>query len=152
MERQEILLITERTERTPNTSGKDWWKIPGGTLDDPNENIGDCAVREVFEETGVRCEFVAILAFRHLHNYRFGKSDIYFICLMKPLSREINKDDHEIDKCQWTPLSEYFAMDHLRRVQMSAKEAVQKYLADYTRCLTTTDVSYGNSKGIVYSA
>jgi hypothetical protein len=34
---------------------------------------------EVFEETGVRTEFVSILGIRHGHNIAFGKSDMFFL-------------------------------------------------------------------------
>jgi hypothetical protein len=90
----------------------------------------------------------SMLINNYAHNNR---SDIYFICLMKPLSRDINKDDHEIDKCQWTPLKDYFAMTHLRAVQLAAKEAVKNYLADPSKCLTSTDISYKDSKARLYS-
>jgi ADP-ribose pyrophosphatase YjhB (NUDIX family) len=46
-------------------------KIPGGAIDS-GEDIADAAIREVFEETGVKTEFVTMLSFRHLHNFRFG--------------------------------------------------------------------------------
>jgi 8-oxo-dGTP pyrophosphatase MutT (NUDIX family) len=153
IQNEEILLVTEKTRRHVDEQLVPW-KIPGGTLDDPNEEIGSCAEREVFEETGVKCEFVAILGFRHMHGYRFGKSDIYFICLMKPITKEIIKDDHEIDKCQWVPLSEYFAMNSLGNVQMAAKEAIQRYLKDPSKHLTHSDVSLYNpkyGKGTMYA-
>lgn len=40
---------------------------------------GAGAVREVLEETGVQCEFEAVLAFRHAHAFAFSKSDLFFI-------------------------------------------------------------------------
>ncbi len=72
MENRQILLIRERYQSIePNR--KDMWKIPTGTLDKPGENIAECAVREVQEETGCTSEFIGVIGFRHLHNYRFGK-------------------------------------------------------------------------------
>lgn len=61
---------------------------------------------------------------------------------MKPLSREIKKDDHEIEKCEWIPLEKYFQMTHLRKVQLAAKEAVQRYIRDSSKCLTLKDISH----------
>jgi 8-oxo-dGTP pyrophosphatase MutT (NUDIX family) len=46
---------------------------------DQGEDIPAGAVREVFEETGVRTEFVSILGIRHGHNIAFGKSDMFFL-------------------------------------------------------------------------
>uniref|UniRef100_A0A4W5R6B1 Nucleoside diphosphate-linked moiety X motif 6 n=1 Tax=Hucho hucho TaxID=62062 RepID=A0A4W5R6B1_9TELE len=43
------------------------WKFLGG-LSDPGENIAFTAVREVFEETGVRSEFKSLLSNRQQHN------------------------------------------------------------------------------------
>ena len=34
-------------------------------------------------------KFKSILAFRELKKYRFGQGDIYFICLMEPISDEV---------------------------------------------------------------
>ncbi|KAL0489119.1 nudix hydrolase [Acrasis kona] len=142
VENRQILLITERTEFFPSSGEKiDHWKIPGGQLDDPDESIGDCAVREVYEETGVKTEFKAVLSFRHLHNFRFEKSDIYFICLLSPIDKTLNPDPVEIDKCQWVSLDEYFAMDKLRPVQKAAMNSVKEYIKDPNKCLKTYDVS-----------
>lgn len=78
-ENSEILLLTDRYN--PTQDGKDLWvilcwllickQIPGGAVE-VGEDIADAAIREVFEETGVKTEFVTMLSFRHLHNYRFG--------------------------------------------------------------------------------
>jgi len=85
------------------------YKLPGGALD-PGEHIADAVVREVFEETGIRSEFVSLNCFRHWHGYRYGKSDIYFVCRLKPLTREITIDPTEISEALWMPLNEY--LDH----------------------------------------
>jgi len=64
-------------------------------------------VREVKEETGIDAEFVGLVAFRHMHGYRFGGSDMYFICLMRPTQpdQSINKCDVEIKDCKWIKVS-----------------------------------------------
>ena len=49
---------------------KDLWKLPGGLVE-KNESIGDAAIREVWEETGVKTKFVSILGFRELLKYQF---------------------------------------------------------------------------------
>lgn len=87
-------------------NGLTLWKLPGG-LADPGEELADTAKREVFEETGIPSEFVCLLAFRHMHNYRHGCSDFYHVCLMKPLSLEIKPCPNEIAACEWMDLDEY---------------------------------------------
>ena len=66
---------------------KDLWKLPGGHVES-NESIGDAAVREVWEETGVKTKPVGILGFRELLDYRFDQPDLYFICMLELVGSE----------------------------------------------------------------
>uniref|UniRef100_A0A673A4P8 Nucleoside diphosphate-linked moiety X motif 6 n=1 Tax=Sphaeramia orbicularis TaxID=375764 RepID=A0A673A4P8_9TELE len=86
---------------------KNAWKFPGG-LSDPGENIGATAVREVYEETGVRSEFRSLLSIRQQHNHpgAFGMSDMYIICRLSPLTYDINFCTQECLRCEWLPLAE----------------------------------------------
>lgn len=97
----EVLVVKDNNRRFH------WWKLPGG-LSDLGEDIGDTAEREVFEETGVKAEFVSILALRqqHLQPGAFGRSDIYIVCRLRPLSFELNPCEKEIKACQWMNLEE----------------------------------------------
>lgn len=45
-------------------------------------------------------EFVEVLAFRQIHKAFFGKSDMVFICMLRPLSFDIQKQDLEIEAAQ----------------------------------------------------
>jgi len=47
------------------------------------ESLHTAVVREVKEETGVTAEFVGVINFRQMHPHLFGKSDIYFVCLLR---------------------------------------------------------------------
>ena len=82
------------------------YKLPGGALD-PGEHISNAVVREIREETGIEAEFLSLHSFRHWHGYRYGKSDIYFVCRLKPLSHEISIDPSEISEALWMPLDDY---------------------------------------------
>ncbi|KAG5596524.1 hypothetical protein H5410_037756, partial [Solanum commersonii] len=68
--------------------------------DGQGEDICMAAVREVQEETGIETEFVELLAFRQSHKSFFGKSDLFFICMLKPLNFTINKQDVEIEEAK----------------------------------------------------
>lgn len=59
-DRSKILCIQEQTPII-----KDLWKLPGGLVE-TGESLQEAAVREVWEETGVKTKFVSILAFREL--------------------------------------------------------------------------------------
>ncbi len=62
-------------------------------------------MREVREETGLETEFVSLLSFRHMHGFRWSTDDIYFICLLKPLTRKVTIDDEEISASKWVDVS-----------------------------------------------
>jgi ADP-ribose pyrophosphatase YjhB (NUDIX family) len=97
---------------------KQMWKFPGGYALQ-GEELGETAVREVREETGISCQFKSIIAFRHFHKFAFGCSDLYIVCHLKPLKDsnesqesqtsselQIKKCEHEIAECQWIPIEE----------------------------------------------
>ena len=72
-----------------------------------DENIVDAVKREVLEETGIETEFVSLVCFRHLLNFRFGCSDMYFICQLKPLTQQIKMDPRELADAQWMNVRTY---------------------------------------------
>ncbi|XP_034546236.1 nucleoside diphosphate-linked moiety X motif 6 [Notolabrus celidotus] len=96
------VLVVQDRNKTKNA-----WKFPGG-LSDPGENIGATAVREVYEETGVRSEFRSLLSIRQQHNHpgAFGMSDMYIICRLSPVTYDINFCTQECLRCEWLDLTE----------------------------------------------
>ncbi|CAL1375920.1 unnamed protein product [Linum trigynum] len=104
-ENNEILVVQEKF-CTPSFSGV--WKIPTGFIHEAEE-IYSGAVREVKEETGIDTAFVEVMAFRHAHNLAFQKSDLFFVCMLEPLSSQISIDDDEIQAARWMPLEDYLA-------------------------------------------
>ena len=69
------------------------------------EDLWQTAIRETMEETGINTEFVAMLTFRHMHEYRWGTSDIYFSCLLRPLNTDITVNPSEIAAATWMDVS-----------------------------------------------
>ncbi|XP_075716597.1 nucleoside diphosphate-linked moiety X motif 6 [Rhinoderma darwinii] len=96
------VLVVQDRNKTVNA-----WKFPGG-LSDPGEDIGATAAREVLEETGIKSEFQSLLSIRQQHNHpgAFGKSDMYIICRLKPLSYNINFCPQECLRCEWMDLKQ----------------------------------------------
>jgi 8-oxo-dGTP pyrophosphatase MutT (NUDIX family) len=120
-ERQELLVVCERHRRT----AQPYYKLPGGALQ-PGEHLVDAVLREVLEETGVSASFESLVCFRHWHGYRYGKSDIYFVCRLAPLSQDLTMQAEEIEELLWMPVEEYFASD---LVSAFNKRIVQAALA-----------------------
>ncbi|XP_038694858.1 nudix hydrolase 8-like isoform X2 [Tripterygium wilfordii] len=102
-ERNEVLVVQEKYCAPASAS---LWKIPTGFILE-SEEIFTGVVREVKEETGIDTEFVEVVAFRHAHNLAFDKSDLCFVCILRPLSTQIIVDDSEIQDAKWMPLMEF---------------------------------------------
>jgi 8-oxo-dGTP diphosphatase len=100
---QELLVICEKSHHHDRPH---YYKLPGGALM-PREHLVDGVIREVLEETGIKTEFLSIMCFRHWHGYRYGKSDMYFICRLKPLTFDIMVQESEIEECLWMPVEDY---------------------------------------------
>ncbi|KAL0737318.1 hypothetical protein Bca4012_013528 [Brassica carinata] len=100
---KEVLVVQEKYCTSSNTG---LWKLPTGFINE-SEEIFSGAVREVKEETGVDTDFLEVIAFRHAHNVAFEKSDLFFICMLKPLSYKIIIDNLEIKAAKWMPLVEF---------------------------------------------
>ncbi len=112
-------------------------KLPGGALH-PNENLAEAVEREVLEETGVKAEFETIACFRHWHGYRYGKSDIYFVSRLRPLSREITMQADEIQECLWLPVDDFLSRDDISnfnkqivRAALESEGVVQSFIPGF---------------------
>ncbi|KAL5478039.1 hypothetical protein EMCRGX_G024914 [Ephydatia muelleri] len=104
-EKNEFLLVQEKWLRNRSII---LWKFPGG-MADLGENLSQTAIRETFEETGIKTEFVSVLMFRHMHDYHFGAGDLYFSCLLRPLNTDVTIDTTEIAAVKWMDVNEYIA-------------------------------------------
>ncbi|CAN1223193.1 Nudix hydrolase 2 [Linum perenne] len=102
-EKNEVLVVMERNG---GFKGTEYWKLPTGVVEE-GEDIWAAAVREVKEETGIDAEFVEMLAFRQSHKSFFSKSDLMFVCMLRPLSSNITAQLSEIEASKWMPIDEY---------------------------------------------
>lgn len=94
-----LLLVQEKSGPLRGTG---IWKLPTG-LSDAGEDISTAAEREVLEETGVEAKFKKLLCFRQAHNLLFGKSDLFYVCLVEPLTSDIAIQEAEIVAASWCP-------------------------------------------------
>ncbi|XP_022754935.1 nudix hydrolase 8-like [Durio zibethinus] len=115
-EKREVLVVKEKCP----CSCSGVWKLPTGYIN-KYEEIFSGAVREVKEETGVHTVFLEMVAFRHAHRVAFEKSDLLFVCMLKPLSSEIVIDENEIQDAKWMPLGDFIEQSFYREDYMSKK-------------------------------
>ncbi|XP_076907860.1 nudix hydrolase 2-like [Bidens hawaiensis] len=110
-ENGEVLVVQEKSGRFQGTG---IWKFPTGVVDE-GEDICDAAVREVKEETGIDTKFVEVLAFRQSHKSFFEKSDLFFMCMLQPLSFNIQMQEREIEAAQWMAFEDYAAQPFVQK-------------------------------------
>ncbi|KAJ8527645.1 hypothetical protein K7X08_015096 [Anisodus acutangulus] len=128
--KRELLVVQENCGRL---KGSGIWKIPTGTVEE-GESIFEGAIRELKEETGIDTEFLEVLAFRQIPKSFFNKSDLFFLCMMRPLSFDIQKQDLEIEAAQWMPFEEYANQPLIQ------KDGLSNYIKDL--CLAKAERDY----------
>lgn len=149
--KREILVVQENNGRFGGTG---MWKLPTGIVD-AGEDIGEAVIREVKEETGIKAEFMELLAVRQSHDLSFGKSDLFFVCMLRPNSFDIQKQDSEIAAAKWMAFEEYAAQSYIeKREHFSyiAKICAAKIDNDYIGfgAHTATKASYQRKKSCLY--
>ncbi len=82
------------------------FKFPGGMLD-PSEHLAKAVVREVLEETGIETVLESIVGFGQIHEWQFGQSNFYFVCLLHPVTFDITIDGLEIAEAKWMPVADF---------------------------------------------
>ncbi|XWS69964.1 hypothetical protein CRYUN_Cryun03dG0008600 [Craigia yunnanensis] len=115
-DKREVLVVKEKCP----CSCSGVWKLPTGYIN-KYEDIFSGVVREVKEETGVDTVYLEMVAFRHAHRVAFEKSDLLFVCMLKPLSSEIIVDEKEIQDAKWMPVGELIEQPFYQEDHMSKK-------------------------------
>ena len=135
-DKRRLLVVSERYKEMPGRR----LKLPGGAVKE-GEHIATAVVREVKEETGIDARFEYVVCMRHWHGYRYGKSDIYFICRLTPLSTQIYMDTNELAECLWMPLDEYLNDPDVHQFnKLAARTAAasesglsERFISDYNK-------------------
>jgi 8-oxo-dGTP pyrophosphatase MutT (NUDIX family) len=100
-------LITRKNEHDEtevllvHRSHREDWTFPKGKLE-PGESAEECALREVEEETGLRCRLGRELP-RTSHIDHKGRLKIVRYWTMQPIAGSA-RPQNEIDAIRWTPL------------------------------------------------
>lgn len=96
-----ILVVKERLMSSKG------FKLPGGHME-LGESIAATAIREVWEETGIRARFVSVNGLVNKFPYRFDKANIYFVCRLAALTQDIHiHQPEEIQEAKWIDIQEY---------------------------------------------
>jgi 8-oxo-dGTP diphosphatase len=86
----------------------DDWSLPKGKLD-PGEDWEQCAVREVQEETGLRCTLGRELS-PTSYTDRKGRAKVVRYWLMEIAQDDGFTPDDEVDELRWVPPAEAAAL------------------------------------------
>ncbi|KAI4995805.1 hypothetical protein ZWY2020_037893 [Hordeum vulgare] len=123
-EKREVLVVQEKNDVL---KGLGMWKFPTRVVERVKnsdldlkrwEDINIGVVREVKEETGVDAKFVEVVAFRQSHKAYFEKLDLFFVCILRPLSVDITKQESEIEDAQWMPVEEFAAQPFVQKYEL----------------------------------
>jgi 8-oxo-dGTP diphosphatase len=82
--------------------GRDDWSLPKGKLA-PDESFEDCALREVQEETGLRCRLRQFVGFTEYRDRR-DRPKLVAYWLMDVIDGEFAPSD-EVDEMRWLELT-----------------------------------------------
>ena len=134
LNRQGELLVVQ--EKHGVLKGQGVWKMPTG-LAEPGEDLHAAAVREVREETGLRCRFDGLLTFRQMHGGTFGQSDLFFVCALSPedCAAPLRCQEEELEGCRWMPLPEYLTQPWWteKHDATSVYGAVNRLISEFAR-------------------
>ena len=129
-EKKEMLIVRE------NLPSRKGWGIPGGQSN-RNELIHEACVREIFEETGVKSQFIELLGIREISNFRFKSSEIYFLSYLRAINTDLHLDTDEILEAKWGKKVYYikiviFIKKYIGRDRRNHKKR-RWMVSDYTR-------------------
>jgi 8-oxo-dGTP diphosphatase len=97
----------------------DDWSFPKGKLD-PGESWEDAALREVDEETGLRCRLGHELPPTAYHDHK-GRSKVVRYWMMEPVEGEFTPGD-EVDAMRWVAPAEARTLLTYERDQQLLRE------------------------------
>jgi 8-oxo-dGTP diphosphatase len=104
----------------------DDWSLPKGKAE-PGEEAGETALREVHEETGLRCRLGPEVASTRYRDARGRRKEVRYF-LMEPLGDAEFRPNAEVDEVRWCSPRDarrILTYDHDRRLVASVDEDLQ---------------------------
>lgn len=101
----------------------DIWSLPKGRITNDKESEEDCAIREVYEETGIKLKTIA-----GLPRIVIGKN-VYFIyhTSKKEINNFIIHDDYEVSEVSWKTIDELRNLKFNKDIRALLKYPVKVY-------------------------
>lgn len=133
---QWYVLANERGAGTPDYQG--YWNLPCGYLD-YNETAEEAAMREVYEETGIKCENIKNVGHSTSPNENRQNVCFFFISFLSGsiddyhFSKD-NMEEGEVGGIKWVPLSDAdsvkWAFDHDQIIEKIVRRYADKMYGD----------------------
>lgn len=144
------VLANQRGSGTPDYQG--YWNLPCGYLD-YNEDAQTAAIREVFEETGIR--LTNVQPFGHSTDPKENRQNIcfFFVGMLKGSIEQYqfskdNMEENEVDGIQWLPLNKsntiQWAFDH--------DELISKIIQKYGHLINNENINDYDKTTIIHKA
>ena len=121
------LLYTLRSSKVSSHGGE--VSFPGGMYELSDKSLEETALRESYEETGLRSEDVKILGTLDTTVSRFNVSVTPYVGIV-PVDANFNSDSDEIDACFKVPLS-FFLEDKRYRNDFIQRDKESFYMPAY---------------------
>src|SRR5919108_4556701 len=105
-------------------NGRKKWKIPKGFID-PGETVGQAALKEAWEEAGLRGRLVGDA----IGSYKYTKWNLHltvFVFLMEVKSEDDEWEESRLRERNWTPLDAAFRRLRKHPVQVLLAEATAR--------------------------
>lgn len=144
------VLANERGSGTPDYQG--YWNLPCGYLD-YNETAEQAAMREVYEETGIKCQNIKNVGHSTSPNENRQNVCFFFISFLSGsiddyhFSKE-NMEEGEVGGIKWVPVSDAdsvkWAFDH--------DVLIQKILSKYSGKMYGDNTNYTNAEQMLDKA
>lgn len=147
---QWYVLANQRGSGTPDYQG--YWNLPCGYLD-YNEDAQTAAMREVYEETGIKLN--SVNSFGHSTDPRENRQNIvfFFVSILRGSRKQYefskdNMEEGEVEGIQWLPLDKcdtlQWAFDH--------DELIEKVISKYGHLIHNEDINSYDKKSIINKA
>jgi 8-oxo-dGTP diphosphatase len=144
------VLANQRGSGTPDYQG--YWNLPCGYLD-YNEDAAGAAMREVYEETGIK--LTNVKEFGHSTSPKENRQNIcfFFVSVLNGSISQYNfstdnMEEDEVSGIQWLPLDKcdtlQWAFDH--------DELMKKVIARYGHLINNEDISSDNNQKLINKA